>query len=340
MDLSTASGAAHILGRAGAAALGHVRSASADTFLKLGSTFSLVSLASALAVASLATAAGRLRRRGRLRWRVLVRAMRPRPAVLGRSGRTDFGFFLMNTFSTGGLIGWALLSQGGVATWTAARLASVLGPSPALAGGLAASAATTAAMFLAYEVGYWIDHWTSHHVATFWEIHKVHHTAEALSPLTNFRVHPLETLKFYNVVMLTTGVTAGGLDWLFGPSHGRLMLLGADVVALAFMLTIAHLQHSHVWISFRGPLGRLLLSPAHHQIHHSTDPRHFGRNLGSALAVFDWLFGTLYLPSAKRQALSFGVEGETHDVHSVSGALLTPMAKAFRALRLPPSSAP
>jgi sterol desaturase/sphingolipid hydroxylase (fatty acid hydroxylase superfamily) len=337
MDLSAAGGAALVVVRAAQTGLAHVRAASAQTFLSLGSTFSLVSLASALLVATLATAVARLRRRGRLRWRVLAKALRPRPAVLGRSGKADVGLFLMNTFSTGGLIGWALLSQLSIETWTANRLALALGPSHALGGdrrGLGAATATLV-MLLAYELGYWIDHWLSHNIAPLWEIHKVHHTAEALSPLTNFRVHPLETLKFYNIVMLTTGLAAGGLDWVFGPRHGRLMVFDADVAGLGFMLTIAHLQHSHVWISFRGALGRVLMSPAHHQIHHSTDPRHFGRNLGSGLAVFDWLFGTLYVPAAEREALSFGVAGETHDVHSITGSLLTPMAKAVRAIGRP-----
>ena len=334
MDRSVIDQLPHIATHVVAVGLGRVWSASAHTFLDLSSTFSLVSLVSALLLAALVTARRRWRRRRRVRLRVLVRALRPRAPVLGRSGKADLGFFLMNTFSTGGLIGWALLSQGLVATWSVDRLNTVLGPSPALGGGLMPAAVTTIAMLLAYELGYWVDHWLSHHIAPFWEIHKVHHTAEALSPLTNFRVHPLETLKFYNIVMVTTGLAAGGLDWAFGPSHGRLMVLGADVVTVGFMLTIEHLQHSHVWISFRGGLGRVLMSPAHHQIHHSTNPRHFGRNLGSGLAIFDWAFGTLYVPSRDREPLSFGVAGETHDVHSITGSLLTPVAKAAEAFRI------
>lgn len=324
-----------LLAKAGGLAVAHVREASAHTFLNLGSTFSLVSLASALIVATLAVAADRVRRRGRLRLRLLARALRPRAAVYGPSGRADLFMFLMNTFSTGGLIGWALLSQGLVGDGTAGALARLMGPGPALGGGTAGAALTTVAMLLAYEFGYWIDHWLSHNIPALWEVHKVHHTAEALSPLTNFRVHPLETLKFYNIVMVTTGLMAGLLDWTLGAHHGRLMVLGADAAGLAFMLTIEHLQHSHVWISFRGWLGRVVMSPAHHQIHHSTDPRHFGRNLGSGLAVFDWAFGTLYVPSREREPLSFGVAGETHDVHSISGALLTPVAKAARVLTAP-----
>ncbi len=32
----------------------------------------------------------------------------------------------------------------------------------------------------------------------------------------------------------------------------------------------------------------MIYSPAHHQIHHSTNPDHFGKNLGAFLTLWDW----------------------------------------------------
>jgi sterol desaturase/sphingolipid hydroxylase (fatty acid hydroxylase superfamily) len=316
---------------AGAAAL-RVGHASAATFYSLGSTFSLASLASALVLAAVVIAASRWRRRGRVRWKVLIRALAPRRAVLGASGKADVGFFLFNTFSAGGLIGWALISQSAIAGWTSQVLAHQFGASPLQLAGFWPAAATSAAMFLAYEIAYWLDHWLSHNVPALWELHKVHHTAEALSPLTNFRVHPLETVKFYNIAAACTGAAAGLLDYGIGATHGRLALFGTDALFVVFMCSFAHLQHSHFWISFKGPVARLLMSPAAHQIHHSTDPRHFNRNLGNALAIWDWLFGTLYLPAARREPLVFGVAGETVAAHTVTGALITPMVRSAQVL--------
>jgi sterol desaturase/sphingolipid hydroxylase (fatty acid hydroxylase superfamily) len=316
---------------AGATAL-RVGHASAATLYSLGSTFSLASLASALVLAAVVIAASRWRRRGRVSWKVLVRALAPRRAVLGPSGKADVGFFLLNTFSVGGLIGWALISQAAVAAWTSRALARELGLSPLHLSGFWPAAATSVAMFLAYEIAYWLDHWLSHEVPALWELHKVHHTAEALSPLTNFRVHPLETLKFYNIAAAFTGAAAGVLDYGLGATHGRLALFGTDALFVVFTCSFAHLQHSHFWISFKGPIARVLMSPAAHQIHHSTDPRHFNRNLGNALAVWDWLFGTLYLPGARREPLVFGVAGETAAAHGVIGSLITPMVKSAQAL--------
>jgi hypothetical protein len=39
-----------------------------------------------------------------------------------------------------------------------------------------------------------------------------------------------------------------------------------------------------------------LRQPAHHHVHHSANPKHFNKNFGSCLALWDWMFGTLYVP--------------------------------------------
>lgn len=298
------------------------------------SLFSLLSLTGALLTAVASLAWERLRRRGRVSGRLMVRALRPRAAALGPSGRADLGWFLFNGFCAGLLIGAAILTQAGVSAWTLRTLTGVAGEhaAPAWAHGWTAAALSTLALFLVADGAYWIDHWLSHDVPWLWEIHKVHHTAEVLTPLTVFRVHPLESIKFANITALATGVADGVLGWGLGVEHGRLHLLGADAIWLVFSCTILHLQHSHVWISFPGRLGRIFLSPAHHQVHHSADPRHHGRNLGNILAVWDLLSGRLYIPSARREALRFGVDGEGAAAHTVTGGLITPVADAGRAL--------
>jgi hypothetical protein len=98
--------------------------------------------------------------------------------------------------------------------------------------------------------------------------------------------------------------------------------------------SLTHLQHTHLWISFSGRMGRLLLSPAHHQIHHSTRPIHFNRNFGSTIALWDALFGTLHVPAKKREKLTFGVDGLGYDPHSAKGGMLMPIADAWGELRV------
>jgi hypothetical protein len=74
------------------------------------------------------------------------------------------------------------------------------------------------------------------------------------------------------------------------------------------------------------------MSPAHHQLHHSADPAHFNCNMGASLAIWDWLAGSLRMPSVEPPALAFGVSGHKHDPHGVIGLVIDPVVNAVKAL--------
>lgn len=302
-------------------------------FLEPGSLVSVYSLAAAAVVAAAVIVVQRRRRGRRTGLPLLRRALLPRRFV-SASTRSDLGFFALNTLVTGALIGWAVLSFPVVEGFVARALVAAFGtgPQPALPQALA-DLLMTASLFLAYEFGYWVDHYTSHHVRVFWEFHRVHHTAETLTPMTNSRVHPIESLKFANILVLAGAPVSAVGHFLLGGGAAGWTVGGSNVLLLLGMCLIGHLQHSHVWIAFTGRLGRVVASPAHHQIHHSADPAHFGHNLGSMLSVFDWLFGTLLVPTRERQALVFGVDHGDAEAHTITGGLLTPFVRAFDAVR-------
>ena len=290
--------------------------------LSPGSLLSVWSLVAALLIAA---AVALVKRRGRaVSLRAMTRAMFPRHCIFGASARADMAFTLLSVFASAALFGWAVVSHVGIAD----AIAHVLGQPLAL--GLSSWLAITAMTFtlwLAYEFAYWFDHLLSHKIPALWAFHKVHHSAETLSPLTVFRVHPVDNIMFYNIVAVVTGVTAGVMHWLVGAGVSPLTLAGTNVIMVAAIFTIKHLHHSHVWIAWGGIWGRLILSPAHHQIHHSVAPEHHDRNFGETLALFDWLAGTLHIPTAKRQPLTFGVEG-MRDPHSLHAMLVAPFADA------------
>lgn len=290
--------------------------------LSPGSLLSVWSFLAALIIASGFAIVGR---RGRpIHLRALIRAMFPSHRLFGASGRADIAFTVFAVFASASLFGWAVLSHLAIADTVAKMLGTpllVALPVPL------AIALTTFVLWLAYEFAYWFDHLLSHKIPALWAFHKVHHSAETLSPLTVFRVHPVDSIVFYNIVAVVTGVTAGVMHWLVGAGVPPLTVAGTNVMMVAAIYTIKHLHHSHVWIAFTGPLGRLILSPAHHQIHHSVAPEHHDRNFGETLALFDWLAGTLHIPQAKRQPLAFGVEGMA-DPHGLHGALVAPFGDA------------
>lgn len=267
--------------------------------------------------------------RRQIRLRVLRRALFPKRIYKSRSGRVDIAFTLGSYAVAALLFGWALVSQETVRVAAEGLLAGapLAGIFAAMPGTLAAFLATVV-LFIGYEFGYWFDHYLMHRVRFLWHFHAVHHSAESLSPLTVYRVHPLETLIFYNILALIGGTLAGVMNHLAGAPIQVLQFAGLNAVALPFFLFLVTLQHTHFWISFSGKLGKILLSPAHHQIHHSANPAHFNRNLGNSLAIWDLMFGTLHVPQRKREKLEFGVAG-LRDPHSVKGTLLDPFAASF-----------
>ncbi len=268
-----------------------------------------------------------------VRARVLLRALLPRRIVASASGRTDIAWFVFNSVFFASTFGWAIWSGG----WYASKLSIVFdqwfGSAPLIqAPAWVATLVMAFMLFLAYEFAYWLNHSLSHRVGWMWEFHKVHHTAESLTPLTNYRVHPVDTIIFYNMAAASGGLAMVIVQQLLGDTTPGYFSYGLN--ALTFLITIAfvHLQHTHLWISFPGRAGRWLLSPAHHQIHHSVHEHHHDRNFGSTLAIFDRMFGTLHIPTAKREKLRFGVDGIGYDPHSPQGATLFPFVDAARRL--------
>jgi sterol desaturase/sphingolipid hydroxylase (fatty acid hydroxylase superfamily) len=303
-------------------------------FLSLGSHFSFTSLGAALAIATVFYAGKRLRRGRRLRAKTLLRALFPRRIVTSKSNTADLGYLFFNVFVFGIAFGWAVLSYETVTNGIIHGLSVAFGtPSPAALPPLVKNIVVTVLLFLAYELGYWFNHWLSHRVPLLWEFHKVHHSAEVLTPLTNFRVHPVYTWIFANILALAAATANGLANYAFGDTAHQYALSDTNLILVFFIHVYVHLQHSHVWISFTGRLGRVLVSPAHHQIHHSRNPKHFNRNFGSCLAVWDWMFGTLYIPGKVCEKLDFGVEPDAFPAHTITGELVAPFVRAARLLR-------
>ncbi len=297
--------------------------------LSPGSHISLFSLFSALCVAFAVLAARQHKKGRRIRLGSLLRALFPKHIVLSKSSLADVGYFYFNVFVFGIIFGWALLSYDALSRSIADLLTSAFGAMPpAPFPAFVSRSIITVMLFLAYELGYWLNHYLSHRIPFLWEFHKVHHSATALTPLTNFRVHPIYMCIFINILAVSMGLANGVSDYLLGQPASQYGLSETNVILVFFVYLYVHLQHSQLWISFTGWLGHLLMSPAHHQIHHSRNPLHFNKNLGSCLALWDWMFGTLYIPGAEREALEFGVEPDREHAHTIRGELIAPFVRA------------
>lgn len=165
---------------------------------------------------------------------------------------------------------------------------------------------TTLILTLAGDFALYLAHWLLHRIPCLWPFHAMHHSAETMTPFTGYRQHPVDTVINAVVSGVVVGLVFGLLRLLFGPETHFLGVGGQTVLLLLFYLFGYHLRHTHIWVDYGPSISRFFISPAQHQIHHSLDPRHYGKNLGYMLAIWDGFFGTLYVPR-KHEDLAFGL---------------------------------
>lgn len=174
-------------------------------------------------------------------------------------------------------------------------------------------------------------HVLQHRWSFLWEFHKVHHSATALHPLTNYREHIVDNLLYVFLGTCTSGFL-GGFLYCWYPRFDKIqfLILGVPLVSFIYNFFGYNLRHSHVWLAWPPALGRVFGSPANHQIHHSAETRHMNKNFGFMFAIWDWMFGTLYLPPKQREEFSFGLADGTHAEYSSIVRLYTlPFVKLY-----------
>lgn len=307
-------------------AVGSIAKSVFEALFRLGTNNALPGYFIALCIALIFTFS-RTRSGRSISLAVLRRAILPSRIWRSASGRADLAFALFSFTLAGAAYGWAILAEPNIRSTVSSALSQQFGATGHWIGRGPAIAVTTVALYLAYELGYWLDHYLKHHVEFLWRFHAVHHSAESLSPLTNFRMHPVDSIIFGNILVIVGGFAAGVLDYGLGQTAQTFAIDGMNALMLIAFVLLSTLQHSHFWITFPGRWGRVFLSPAHHQIHHSTDPAHFNSNLGSTLAIWDWLFGTLTLPARSRQAMRFGVDGIVSP-HGLRSTIVMPFVES------------
>lgn len=181
----------------------------------------------------------------------------------------------------------------------------------------------TLVLFLFDDFTRFLLHYLLHKVPWLWEFHKVHHSAKVLTPMTVYRSHPVESFLYACRMGLAQGCAVGVCYFLFGPTLSMADILGANVFIFAFNIMGSNLRHSHVKWRWGDAIERWFISPVQHQIHHSRQVKFHDKNFGTALAIWDRLFGTLVL-SGNTRFLLFGLDQKEPSHRSVLDAYARP----------------
>lgn len=259
-----------------------------------------------------------------------IRYVFPRELLTRWSCYQDVGFILLKQL----LRPWVaapflLLTAAKCAAITYGVLVLVFGPRAQAAMPVGLFAGLLVAAVLTQDFLRFSAHYLVHRIGILWDVHKVHHSAEFLTPLTNHRVHLIEEI----IQQAATGLSVGPLlaiaAFLTSTPVSTSTLLGFDAYMLIDTLSFAMLRHSHVGLSF-GRLEHYIMSPKQHHLHHSIDPRHWDKNFGFLFSFWDQIAGTICY-SNPQEKLSFGISTEdVDDYNSVLKLHLMPYVKMCR----------
>lgn len=168
---------------------------------------------------------------------------------------------------------------------------------------------------------YWL-HRFLHTIPVLWEFHKVHHSAKVLTPITFYRVHPVENFLFGLRYSLSAGFVTGIFIYFFGAMIDIYMVFGVNIFLFLFSTFGANLRHSHVPFAYFSFIEKWFMSAKQHQIHHSS--KHFDKNYGGFISVWDRVFGSLKLSNEVR-VMKFGLrKNQMSDYTSLKSLLFRP----------------
>ncbi|MBC7475015.1 MAG: sterol desaturase family protein [Candidatus Sericytochromatia bacterium] len=122
---------------------------------------------------------------------------------------------------------------------------------------------------------YWL-HRMHHKIPLFWKVHNIHHQGEHFSlslGLRNSWYSSLSSIPFF-VILAVIGVPLP-------------VFLSLSSVHYFFQFY----NHNGV-VKSSGILDKIMITPAHHRVHHGTNPEYRDRNFGGTLIIWDKLFGT------------------------------------------------
>ena len=179
--------------------------------------------------------------------------------------------------------------------------------------------------FILDDFSKFIIHRWMHKWSILWSLHKVHHSATVLTPMTVFRTHPLEGIIFSLRSSFTQAISISSFVFLFGNVVSLYTILGVNIFVFLFNLFGSNLRHSHIGIRYWRWLEYIFISPAQHQLHHSISVKHYDKNFGAAFAVWDWLFGSLH-HSVDFDEIRLGIKSDkSEDIHNLKKLYFQPI---------------
>lgn len=165
----------------------------------------------------------------------------------------------------------------------------------------------------------WNVHRMLHRIPWLWEFHKLHHSVKEIGFAAHLRFHWMEIIVYKFIQYLPMAMIGFGIKDFF--------------VVHIFTTLIGHLNHANVNWSY-GPLKYIFNNPKMHIWHHTKNlPQEhlYGINYGITLSIWDYLFGTSYIPKSGRD-IKLGFIGDEQYPTSFVKQILYPLTRKKKEL--------
>ena len=168
-------------------------------------------------------------------------------------------------------------------------------------------------MFVIADFIQWNIHRLLHHVDWMWEFHKVHHSVEQMGFAAHMRYHFMENIIYKTLQYIPLAMIGFGLQDFFI----------IHIVAVG----IGHLNHANLKLTY-GPFKYIFNNPIMHLWHHAKylPEGSKGVNYGLSLSVWDYLFGTAYIPD-QNEHTPLGFEDVEHYPNNFWAQLKAPFVR-------------
>lgn len=148
-------------------------------------------------------------------------------------------------------------------------------------------------LLLAQDFMFYWQHRLEHEIRLLWAVHITHHSSQQFNFGVGFRSSVFSPL--YRFVFFIPLTYAG-----FRP------------LDILFMYSATQIWGTLVHTELVGKLGWLeyiFVTPSHHRVHHSSNPRYLDKNMGMFLIIWDKLFGTFQeeLPEETYAPIRYGL---------------------------------
>jgi len=257
----------------------------------------------------------------------------PKSIYTHPSARVDIWLYLLDR---GLMPVWVVVFLGSVAPFveqsTIGALQSTFGASPELAPTVSWRIVYGAVTLLIADMIFFFTHYMMHKTEIGWAIHKVHHSAQVLTPLTRTREHFIAAPIWSLGPAIGLSLSGGIFAYLFNGDITQITVVNMSIFSFLYALN-GNFRHYHV--SFRYPrwLEYWLQSPGMHHTHHSYLEKHWDTNLGLVTSIWDRIFGTLYI-AEKYEETPWGLAPKDQaEYTTLSDNLRTPFREIARILR-------